>query len=208
MIVAAPLNLRPIQMPDFKEQDLPVQAQASGGSLGEIGGIPASRELLAAILDSSVDAVVGKDLNGIVTSWNTGAQTVFGYRADEIVGTSIAQLMPDGSRGENDALLDRLRRGERIGHLETVRRTKQGELIDVSIAVAPIRDGLGRLAGVSEIARDITASKKRTRDLERISRLYASLSQIDQAIVLTTNRDALFARVCEVLVDRGAFSVA
>ena len=185
-----------------------MQAQASGGSPGEIGGVPASRELLAAIIDSSLDAIVGQDLNGIVTSWNAGAQNIFGYRADEIVGTSIAQLMPDGSRGENDVVLDRLRRGERIGVLETVRRTKEGALIDVSIAVSPISDARGLLVGVSEIARDITASRKRTRDLERISRLYASLSQIDQAIVLTTNRDALFARVCEALVDRGAFCVA
>ncbi|MFH1342268.1 MAG: PAS domain S-box protein [Pseudomonadota bacterium] len=185
-----------------------MRARASGGGLGEIGGDPASREMLAAIVDSSLDAIVGKDLNGIVTSWNAAAQNIFGYRADEIVGTSIAQLMPDGSRGENDVILDRLRRGERLGVLETVRRTKEGALIDVSIAVSPISDVRGHLVGVSEIARDITASRKRTRDLERISRIYASLSQIDQAIVLTTDRDALFARVCEALVDRGAFSVA
>lgn len=195
-------------MPDFKEQDLPVQARTSGGSLGGIGGVAASRELLAAIVDSSLDAIVGKDLNGIVTSWNAGARNIFGYRADEMIGTSIAQLMPGGSHDENEVILDRLRRGERIDHLETVRRTKEGALIDVSIAVSPIRDDRGRLLGVSEIARDITASKKRTRDIERISRLYASLSEIDQAIVLTTNREALFARVCEALVDRGAFCVA
>ena len=145
---------------------------------------------------------------GSSTSWNAAAENIFGYRADEIVGTSIDRLIPDDRRGEEDIILDKLRRGERVDHLETVRRTKEGRLVDVSIAVSPIRDDRGRIAGASKIVRDITALTKRTRDVERISRLYASLSEINQAIVLTPSREVLFTRVCEALVDRGAFSVA
>ncbi|MDO8397941.1 MAG: PAS domain S-box protein [Bradyrhizobium sp.] len=175
---------------------------------GEIGRVQTSRELLAAIVDSSSDAIVGNDLDGIVGSWNAAAENIFGYRADEIVGTSIDRLIPDDRRGEEDIILDKLRRGERVDHFETVRRTKEGRLVDVSIAVSPIRDDRGRIAGASKIVRDITALTKRTRDVERISRLYASLSEINQAIVLTPSREVLFTRVCEALVDKGAFSVA
>jgi PAS domain S-box-containing protein len=175
---------------------------------GEIGRVQTSRELLAAIVDSSSDAIIGNDLDGIVTSWNAGAENIFGFRADEIVGTPIDRLTPDDRMGEEDIILDKLRRGERVDHLETVRRTKQGRLVDVSIAVSPIRDARGRIAGASKIVRDMTALTKRTRDVERISRLYASLSEINQAIVLTPSREVLFTRVCEALVDRGAFSVA
>ena len=175
---------------------------------GEIGRVQTSRERLAAIVDSSSDAIIGNDLDGIVTSWNAGAETIFGYRADEIVGTPIDRLIPADRMGEEDIILDKLRRGEHVDHLETVRRTKEGRFIDVSIAVSLIRDDRGRIAGASKIVRDITALTKRTRDVERISRLHASLSEINQAIVVTPNREALFTRVCEALVDRGAFSVA
>lgn len=174
----------------------------------EVGRVQASRESLAAIVDASFDAVFDEDLNGIVTSWNAGAQDIFGYRADEIVGTSVTRLIPDDRKHEKDIILDKLRRGEHVDYLETVRRTKAGQLIDVSIAVSPIRDDHGRIAGAAKIVRHIKALEKQTRDVERISRLYASLSQINQAIVLTSNPEALFARICEALVDRGAFRMA
>jgi PAS domain S-box-containing protein len=174
----------------------------------EIGRAQTSHELLAAIVDSSLDAIVGIDLNGGVTSWNARAQNIFGYRADEIVGTPVIRLIPDDRQGEEAVILGKLRRGERVDHLETMRRTKEGRLIDVSIAVSPIRDDRGQIAGAWTIVRDITAQRKRTRYVERISRLYASPSQIDQAIVLTTNREALLARVCEALVGRGTFRMA
>jgi PAS domain S-box-containing protein len=174
----------------------------------ETGRIQASRESPAAIADASFDAIFGEDLNGIVTSWNAGAQDIFGYRADEIVGTSVTRLIPDDRKHEKDIILDKLRRGEHVDHMETVRRTKEGQLIAVSIAVSPIRDDRGRIAGASKVIRHITALEKRTRDVERMSRLYASVSQINQAIVLTSNRETLFAQICEALVNRGAFRMA
>jgi PAS domain S-box-containing protein len=174
----------------------------------EIGSVHAFCGPLAATADASFDAIFGEDLNGIVTSWNTGAQDIFGYRADEIVGTSVTRLIPDDRRQEKDIILDKLRRGEHVDYMETVRKTKEGRLIDVSIAVSAIRDDHGRIAGASKIVRHITAPEKRTRDVERMSRLYASLSQINQAIVLASNREALFARICEALVNKGAFRMA
>ena len=186
-------------------------AMADGSRLSifrEIGLAQLHCEPLAATADASLDAIFDEDLNGIVTSWNAGAQDIFGYRVDEIVGTPVTRLIPDGRKHEKNVILDKLRRGEHVDHLETVRRTKEGRLIDVSIAVSPIRDDHGRIAGASKIVRRITAPKKQTRDVERISRLYASLSQINQAIVLTSNREALFARICEALVNKGAFRMA
>jgi PAS domain S-box-containing protein len=174
----------------------------------ETGPGQASSESLAPIAEASRDAIFGEDLNGTVTSWNAGAEEIFGYRAGEIVGTSVTRLIPDDRRHEKDIILDKLRRGEHVDDMATVRRTKEGRLIDVSIAVSPIRDVRGRIAGASKMIRRIAAPVKRARDVERMSRLYASLSQINQAIVLTSNREGLFAQICESLVNRGAFRMA
>jgi PAS domain S-box-containing protein len=175
----------------------------------EIGRIQASsRELPGPIADSSLDAIVGRDLDGIVRSWNARAQSIFGYRADEIIGTPVARLIPNDRKDEEDVLLGRLRRGERVDHLETVRTTKDGRLIDVSVTFSPIRDERGQIAGAWAIAREIWGQKKRTRHVERLSRLNAALGQIDQAVGSTTNRQALFTRVCAALVHRGGFCLA
>jgi PAS domain S-box-containing protein len=115
--------------------------------------------LLAAIVDSSDDAVVSKDLNGVVTSWNKGAQRIFGYTAEEMVGQSIVRLMPPDRVNEEPAILARLRRGERVEHFETVRVRKDGRLIDVSLTISPVRDDSGQIVGASKIARDISGQK-------------------------------------------------
>jgi PAS domain S-box-containing protein len=166
------------------------------------------REHLTAVVESSGDAVVSKDLNGVVTSWNASAEAIFGYTAAEMIGTPVSLLIPDDRREEEILILDRLRRGERVEALETVRQTKDGRLIDVSITISPIRDSDGRIIGASKIAREITALKERGREITRLSRLYAALSQINQAIVWTPSRDELFRKICRVLVDRGGFRMA
>ena len=119
-----------------------------------------SRAHLAAIVESSDDAIVGKDLDGIVTSWNRGAERIFGYTAEEMIGRPIAMLFPPDRRGEEDEILARLRRGERVEHFETVRQTKDGQAIDVSLTISPVRDSSGRIIGASKIARDITGRKR------------------------------------------------
>jgi PAS domain S-box-containing protein len=115
---------------------------------------------LAAIIESSDDAIVSKNLNGIVTSWNRGAEKLFGYTADEMVGQSITVVIPPDRLGEETMVLDRIRRGEPTEHYETVRRRKDGSLVDVSLTVSPIRDGAGRIVGASKIARDITERRR------------------------------------------------
>jgi PAS domain S-box-containing protein len=120
---------------------------------------------LAAIVESSYDAIVSKTLDGIVTSWNKGAERLFGYRAEEIIGRSVAILIPEDRLQEETDILAKLRRGERIDHYETVRRHKSGQLLDVSLTVSPIRDGSGRIIAASKIVRDITERKKAEQDL-------------------------------------------
>lgn len=115
---------------------------------------------LAAIVESSDDAIIGKDLEGVVTSWNRGAEQIFGYPEGEIVGRSILTLIPDELQHEEPVILGRLRKGEKIEHYETVRRTKDGRQINVSLTISPIRDKEGKVIGVSKIARDITEQKQ------------------------------------------------
>jgi PAS domain S-box-containing protein len=125
------------------------------------------RERLAAIVSSSNDAIIGKTLDGLVASWNEGATRMYGYTAEEMMGRSVTLLMPDEIRDEEDQILARLRRGERIEHFDTVRVTKDGRRIDVSIAISPVRDGSGRIVGASKVARDIT-ERKRNEELQRL----------------------------------------
>jgi PAS domain S-box-containing protein len=166
------------------------------------------REHLAAIVESSRDAIISKDLNGIITSWNKGAESIFGYVAAEIIGSSITELIPEDRPHEEAFILDSLRRGERVEIAETVRRTKDGRLIDVSLTASPIKDASGRIVGASEILRDVTAQKERQREVDRLSSMYSALSHINQAIGRTPDRDLLFQKVCEVLVEHGGFSTA
>jgi PAS domain S-box-containing protein len=115
--------------------------------------------LLGAIVTSSDDAIVSKNLDGIIQSWNTGAERIFGYTAQEAIGQHITLIIPLDRRAEEDHILACLRRGERIDHFETVRRHKDGRLIDVSVTISPVRDSSGRIIGASKVARDITAQK-------------------------------------------------
>src|ERR1700680_241327 len=117
---------------------------------------PDSALRLAAIIESSDDAIVSKDLTGIITSWNRGAEQLFGYTATEAVGQSITMLIPPDRLSEETYVLERIRRGQRVEHFETVRWRKDGTLVDVSVAVSPIRDTTGVIIGASKIARDIT----------------------------------------------------
>ncbi len=119
-----------------------------------------ARAHLAAIVESTEDAVITKDLNGVVLSWNAGAERLFGYRADEVLGRPITILFPTELLDEGTGILRRLADGERIAHYETIRTAKDGRQIEVSVTVSPIKDSLGRVIGVSKIARDITGRKK------------------------------------------------
>jgi PAS domain S-box-containing protein len=115
---------------------------------------------LAAIIDSSDDAIISKDLNGIITSWNAAATRIFGYQAHEIVGQSVLLLIPPELHFEEPEILRKMRAGERIEHFETRRRRKDGQVLDISLTISPIRDSAGHIVGISKIARDITGRKQ------------------------------------------------
>ena len=117
---------------------------------------------MAAIVESSDDAIVSKNLDGIITSWNSGAERVFGYSAQEAVGQPITILIPKERYDEETTILGRIRRGERIDHFETVRQRKDGELIVVSLVVSPVKNAKGEIVGASKIARDITEQRRKS----------------------------------------------
>ena len=134
---------------------------------------------LAAIVESSDDAIIGKTLDGIVISWNSGAERIFGYTAEEVLGQPVTMLIPPDRLDEEPPIIDRLRRGERIEHFETVRRRKDGEEVDVSLTISSIKDETGKIIGISKIARDITERQHAKEERERlILDLTAALAQV------------------------------
>ena len=137
---------------------------------------------LAAIVESSDDAIVAKDLNGVVQSWNRGAERIFGFTAEEAVGTSIAIIIPPDRLAEEAEVLSRIRRGEKVDHFETQRRTKDGRLIEISLAVSPIRDPQGKVVGASKIARDITSRKQAEQALREQDRVLAERARVLEAL--------------------------
>ncbi len=136
------------------------------------------RDLLyEAIVDSSEDAIVSKDLHSIVQSWNKGAERIFGYSAYEMVGQSIMKLLPADRKDEEAGILERLQRGERLEHFETKRQRKDGKIIDVSLTISPIRNEQGVIVGASKIARDITEQKEA---LRKLAQAHEQLQRADQ----------------------------
>ena len=126
--------------------------------------------LLAAIVESSEDAIVSKTLEGKILSWNAGAERIFGYTADEAIGRPITLIIPPERIDEETSILERIRRGERIEHFETVRVAKHGRRIDISLTISPVRDAAGRIVGVSKVARDITERKQAEEALREADR--------------------------------------
>ena len=121
---------------------------------------------LSAIIESAEDAIISKTLDGIITSWNKGAERIFGYTADEVIGKPVTILIPEGHENEEPTILARLRAGDRIEHYETVRVRKDGKFIDISLTVSPIRGPKGEIVGASKIARDITEQRRARKELD------------------------------------------
>src|SRR6185295_5934987 len=135
---------------------------------------------LASIIASSDDAIISKDLGGIIQTWNAGAERLFGYTAEEAIGRSVTMLMPPERADEEPGILERIRRGERVDHYETVRRRKDGTRLDISLSVSPIEDAQGHIVGASKIAHDITGAKRE--DLAN-ARVAAIVESTDDAII-------------------------
>jgi PAS domain S-box-containing protein len=140
------------------------------------------RNQLAAIVESSADAIIGKTIAGIVTSWNKGAERIFGYRAEEMIGQPLTRIIPEERLPEEVEILERIGRGETIDHFETVRRTKSGQFIHVSLTISPIRNAAGKVVGASKIARDITERRVlenqllQSQKLESVGQLAAGIA--------------------------------
>jgi PAS domain S-box-containing protein len=146
----------------------------------------ATSHMLASIVESSDDAIISKDLNGIITSWNRGAERMLGYSAEEIIGQPVSILAAPDRPHEPLEILERIKRGEHVDHYQTVRRTKDGKLIQVSLTVSPVHDASGRIAGASKIMRDITAQAEAQREIaEQRERLRVTLSSIGDAVMAT-----------------------
>jgi PAS domain S-box-containing protein len=138
-----------------------------------------TRAWLAAIVDSSEDAIVSKNLESIVRSWNAGAEQLFGYTAEEMIGQSITRIIPNELLDEEAKILSKLRRGERVEHFETVRLRKDGRRVHVSLTISPIKDATGRVVGASKIARDITKRKEIEAALQQVT---AALTELNQEL--------------------------
>lgn len=158
-----------------------------------------ARARLAAIVASSSDAIIGKDLDGMITSWNAAAERLFGWTATEAIGRAITLIIPTDRLAEEADILARLRRGERIEHYETVRRRKDGELLEVSLAVSPIADTQGRIIGASKVARDVTERRRTERALREQARTLATLHRV--AVSVSANLD--LRRLVQVVTDAG-----
>jgi PAS domain S-box-containing protein len=141
---------------------------ARGRVLSTLQPISETAALLAAIVESSDDVIVSKTLDGTITSWNPAAERTFGYTAAEAVGQNIRLIIPSDRWAEEDDVLARIRRGERVDHFETVRRAKDGRLINVSLVISPVKDRSGKIVGASKVARDITERKLIERERERL----------------------------------------
>ncbi|HEV2577858.1 MAG TPA: PAS domain S-box protein [Acidobacteriaceae bacterium] len=129
---------------------------------------------LAAIVEGSDDAIISKDLDGVITSWNKAAQRILGYTADEIIGKSVLTLIPEHLQGDEPVIISKISAGERIEHFETVRRTKSGELLDVSLTISPIRDASGQIVGASKILRDFSHRKRIENSLIQAEKIAAT----------------------------------
>ncbi|MER9328156.1 PAS domain S-box protein [Mesorhizobium sp. M0488] len=145
---------------------------------------------LAAIVDSSFDAIIGKNLNSIITSWNLAAERMFGYNAEEVLGQSILMLIPDHLNIEEAQIIGRIRNGERVASFETTRRRKDGVLIAVSLTISPIKSGNGEIIGASQIARDISAAKESERRIRLLMREVNHRVKNQFAIILSMVRES------------------
>jgi PAS domain S-box-containing protein len=163
--------------PVFADGDKAVGINTVVRDLNEIRQAEEAPLRLAAIVESSDDAIIGKDLQGIITDWNAGARRIFGYTAEEMIGRSVTLLIPPERLDEEALILSKLRCGERLEHFETVRIRKDGKRIDVSLTTSPIKDPQGRIIGASKIARDITERKMTDAVLKDSEERYRLLSQ-------------------------------
>jgi PAS domain S-box-containing protein len=177
--IVAQVNIDPLYEPDGRRSG----AINAFQDVTELKRAEEASRRLAAVVESSDDAIVTKDLDGIITSWNQGAERLFGYSVDEIIGRPVTVLIPADHHDEEPNILARIRRGERIDHYETVRRRKDGRLVEISLTVSPVKGAEGRIIGASKIARDITFRKQAEKALREVrDELAKSNAELEQRV--------------------------
>jgi PAS domain S-box-containing protein len=161
----------------------------------------AAARQLAAIVESSDDAIVTKDLNSIITSWNAGAERIFGYTAAEAIGQSVRMLIPKELQSEEDLVLAKIRAGEKVDHYETIRQHKNGSRLSISLTVSPLRDDRGEIIGASKVARDITERSR----LLTVAREHATntqkLGEVGAVVASTLDREAIVQKVTDIATE-------
>jgi len=165
----------------------------------------AAKAYLASIVDSADDAIISKNLDGVIQSCNAAAERLFGYRSEELVGRPVRILIPHERQQEEDNILARLRAGERIEHFETVRVTKHGQPVDVSLTISPVRDESGKIIGASKIARDVTAAKQAAADRIQLLREHAELTEtlntVGAIVASDLDRDSVVQAVTDAATE-------
>jgi PAS domain S-box-containing protein len=161
----------------------------------------AARQQLASIVESSDDAIVSKDLNGLIVSWNPGAERLFGYSAGEMIGRSITTIIPDHLKSDEPGILERIRRGERIEHYETIRRCKDGRIVNVSLTVSPMRDEHGTIIGASKIARDVTERKRAETVMARRADEQTALYRFTNRLYRAETLKDIYAAALDAIMD-------
>jgi PAS domain S-box-containing protein len=196
-LVPISLTVSPIRADDGRI----IGAATIARDTGELTQALQARRGLAAIVESSDDAIISKDLNGVITSWNPAAERVFGYSADEAIGRSIRILIPDELQAEEDVVLAKVRCGEQVDHYETVRQRKDGTRIAISLTISSIRNEHGEIVGASKIARDITertrlraAAREHATDTER-------LSEAGSIVASTLDRESIIQTVTDIATE-------
>ncbi len=163
----------------------------SNRDITEVKRAEETQNRLAAIVESSDDAIISKKLSGVIISWNNSAERMFGFTAAEAIGKHITLIIPPDRLTEEDDILSRLRRGERIDHFQTMRQRKDGRLINVSVTISPVRDSTGKIVGASKIARDITAQKQAEQSLRESEQRYRTVTDAAPIMVWMAGTDKL-----------------
>jgi len=209
LVMDITLTKQTAEPPQQSEEQRAITGDVTAGSEAE-----KAQRRLAAIIESSEDAIASKDLNGIITSWNKSAERMFGYAAEEIIGQPVTLIIPPELHQDEPRILGKIRAGERIEHFQTVRVHKNGRLIDVSLTVSPIKDQTGKIVGAAKIVRDITRQKKLE---EAALRLAAIVESSDDAIaskdlngiITSWNRSAekLFGYTAEEIIGKSIITI-
>ncbi len=187
--------------PIFDETGRVIGASKIARDLTERVAAATAIRRLAAVVESSDDAIVTKDLNSVITSWNKAAERMFGYTADEAMGRSIRMIIPDDLQDEEDMVLARIRAGEKVDHYETIRQRRDGTRLFISLTVSPIRNAYGQIVGASKVARDISERTRLVAAIQENATIAEKLGDVGAVVASSLDRDAIVQKVTDVATE-------